>query len=130
MKYSNLSPHFLSITRIVIAFLFMAHGSQKLFNFPPSERAMSFDVFSLLWIAGVLELFGGLFLLIGFHTRFISFILCGEMAVAFFKAHAGRGFWPILNGGELAVLYCFIFLYFSVAGGGKWSADVLLRGKQ
>lgn len=122
-----MSPYVLSILRIVVAFLFMAHGSQKLFGYPPSGKIFSIEMFSLLWIAGVLELFGGFFVLAGLFTRPISFILSGEMAVAFFKAHASRGVWPILNGGELAVLYCFIFLFYSVAGGGAWSLDALRK---
>ena len=127
MKYSSWSPHLLSITRIVVAFLFMAHGSQKLFNFPPSGHVMSFEAFSLVWTAGVLELFGGFLFLIGFYTRLTAFVLSGQMAVAFFIAHAPQGFWPILNGGEMAMLYSFIFLYFSAAGGGAWSLDRILR---
>jgi len=125
MKYSDRSPQALSIMRIVVAFLFMAHGSQKLFSFP---AAMPFPVelFSQMGVAGILELFGGLFLLAGVFTRPIAFILSGEMAVAYFMVHASKGFFPLLNGGELAVLYCFAFLYFCVAGGGVWSVDDIL----
>jgi putative oxidoreductase len=83
---------------------------------------------SLVGIAGMLELFGGLFILLGLITRPVAFLLAGEMAVAYFMVHATRGFWPVLNGGELSALYCFVFIYLSVAGGGVWSVDHL-RGR-
>ena len=85
------------------------------------------DLFSLSGIAGVLELFGGALLLIGLFTRPVAFLLSGLMAFAYFIAHAPRGFWPIANGGELAIMFCFVFLYLSFAGGGSLSIDVLLR---
>jgi putative oxidoreductase len=84
---------------------------------------------SLPWVAGALECAGGLLILLGLFTVPVAFLLCGEMAVAYFMSHAPRGFWPIRNGGELAVLYCFIFLYLVVAGPGSWSLDVLVRRK-
>lgn len=117
-------PRILSVMRIVAAFLFMQHGGQKLLGFPAPQR-YPFDLFSLSGVAGVLELFGGLMLLIGLATRPVAFLLCGLMAFAYFIAHAPQGFWPILNGGELAALYCFVFLYLFVAGGGEWSIDYL-----
>jgi putative oxidoreductase len=104
----------------------MQHGAQKLFNFPGPPQAMH-PLFSLIGAAGVLELFGGLLLFLGLFTRPVVFLLSGEMAVAYFMAHAPHGFWPLLNRGELAVLYCFIFLYLAVAGGGSWSVDFLRR---
>lgn len=116
----------LSILRILTAFLFMAHGTQKLFGVPGLEKT-PVELFSLMGLAGGLEFFGGMFVLIGLFTRPVAFILSGHMAVAYFMAHAPKGFWPILNQGELAVLYCFVFLYLSVAGGGSWSVDRLLR---
>lgn len=116
----------LSILRILTAFLFMAHGTQKLFGVPGLEKT-PVELFSLMGLAGVLEFFGGMFVLIGLFTRPVAFILSGHMAVAYFMAHAPKGFWPILNQGELAVLYCFVFLYLSAAGGGSWSVDRLLR---
>lgn len=126
--YSTQSPHFLSILRVVAGLLFMPHGSQKLFGFPGSlPEEATHELFSLMGIGGILEFFGGLLFLGGFYTRLISFILCGEMAVAFFRAHIPQGLWPILNGGELALLYCFMFLYFTFAGGGAWSLDQILR---
>lgn len=114
----------LSILRIVAALLFIEHGGQKLFNFPPSAHPMS-HLPPLPLVAGILELFGGLFILLGLFTRPVAFILSGEMAVAYFMAHAPQGFWPINNRGELTVLYCFVFLYFAAAGGGPWSLDRL-----
>ena len=122
-------PRILSVLRIITAFLFMQHGGQKLFGFPAPQR-YEFELFSLSGVAGVLELFGGLLVLLGLFTRSTSFLLAGLMAFAYFIAHAPRGFWSILNGGELAALYCFVFLYLSLAGGGAWSLDyVLSRGR-
>lgn len=121
--YTQWSPRLLSVLRIVAAFLFIQHGSMKLLGFPPSEAFAGVKLFSLIGFAGVLELFGGLMLLLGFFTRPTAFILSGEMAFAYFMAHAPHGMYPALNHGELAVLYCFVFLYLSVAGGGIWSAD-------
>lgn len=122
-RCSRLSPYLLSILRIVAALLFIPHGSQKLFAFPAPSGKASVEFFSLMGVAGVLEVFGGILVLIGLFTRPVAFLLSGFMAVAYFMAHAPRGFWPILNGGELAILYCFVFLYIAVAGGGFWSVD-------
>jgi len=123
--FSAWSPRLLSVMRIVISLLFMSHGGQKLFGFPSDRPFHDFAPFSLLWIAGVLEFFGGLFMLVGLFTRPVAFVLSGEMAVAYFKAHVPGGLWPILNHGELAVLYCFVFLFLVAAGGGPWSLDAL-----
>ena len=120
------SQSLLSILRIITAFLFMEHGAQKLFSFPAPPQAMH-SLFSLIGVAGILEFFGGLLLLIGLFSRPVAFLLSGQMAVAYFMAHAPHGFWPVLNRGEPAVLYCFIFLYLAVAGGGSWSIDRLRR---
>ena len=117
-----------SVLRIVAGFLFMSHGMQKLLGFP-ARAAHPFQLFTLSGFAGVLELFGGILLLIGLFTRPVAFILSGEMAFAYFIAHAPQNFWPLINRGELAVLYCFVFLYFAVAGGGAWSVDRALRGR-
>ena len=116
-----------SVLRVVAGFLFMSHGMQKLLGFP-APAARPFQLFTLAGFAGVLELFGGILLLIGLFTRPVAFILSGEMAFAYFIAHAPQNFWPLINRGELAVLYCFVFLYFAVAGGGVWSVDQMLRG--
>lgn len=117
------SARLLSVLRIVAALLFMAHGTQKLFGWPASEPQKTVELMSLFGVAGVLETFGGLLLLLGLFTRPVAFLLAGEMAVAYFMVHAPQGFWPILNRGELAALYCFLFLYLAAAGGGLWSLD-------
>ena len=124
--YTTWTPRFLSVLRIISAFLFMAHGSQKLFNYPPSPNG-AVAITSLMGVAGILEFFGGLLLLVGLLTRPVAFLLSGMMAVAYFMAHAPSGFLPLVNRGETAVLYCFIFLFLAVAGGGVWSLDNLLR---
>jgi putative oxidoreductase len=114
---------------MVAAFLFMAHGTQKLFGFPPSGRP-TVELFSQAGLAGVLETGGGLMILLGLWTRPVAFVLSGLMAWAYFQAHAPDGFWPILNRGELAVLYCFLWLYFAAAGGGPISLDAIVRRKK
>jgi putative oxidoreductase len=106
--------------------LFIEHGGQKLFNFPPSAHPMP-HLPPLFLTAGIIETFGGLLFLFGIFTRPIAILLAGEMAVAYFTQHAPRGFFPLLNMGELAVLYCFVFLYVAAAGGGPWSIDHLWR---
>ena len=128
------APRLLSVLRIVAAFLLMQHGAQKVFGVlvpTPAPGAPSshgtFVLLSLPGVAGILEFFGGLFLLLGLLTRPVAFILSGLMAVAYFMSHAPGGFWPILNRGELAALYSFVFLYLAAAGGGEWSLDHLLR---
>src|SRR5438270_1115429 len=113
----------LSTLRIVTPLLFLEHGTQKLFNFPPAQTAMAFNIASRFGVAGILELVGGLLLLIGLFTRPVAFIVAGEMAVAYFTVHFPRSFYPILNGGDNVVLFCFIFLYLVVAGPGDWSID-------
>jgi putative oxidoreductase len=122
-------PRVLSVLRIISAFLFMQHGGQKLFGFPAEQR-YPFDLFSLSGTAGVLELFGGLLLLIGLFTRPVAFLLSGLMAFAYFIAHAPQNFWPLNNGGELATLFSVVFLYFVFAGGGSWSVDSICRCKR
>jgi putative oxidoreductase len=118
----------LSILRIITALLFIEHGTQKLFGFPPSANPGP-SLFSLLGFQGVLEVVGGLLLVFGFLTRPVAFILAGDMAVAYFMAHAPRSFFPALNGGDSAILYCFVFLYLAVAGGGEWSIDAVRNPK-
>jgi putative oxidoreductase len=115
-------PEILSIVRIVIALLFLEHGSAKLFGFPhPPTPAPA--VMTLLWVQGLFELIGGLLLALGLFTRPVAFILAGDMAVAYFMAHAPKSFFPLLNGGDAAILYCFIFLLLLFAGPGRWSVD-------
>ena len=123
--YATWSPRLLSVMRMVIAFLFMQHGAQKLFDFPVAKSGPPLELLSLIGMAGMLEFFAGLLLLLGLFSRSVAFVLSGQMAVAYFLAHAPKGFWPIANNGELAVLYCFAFLYLATAGGGPWSMDRL-----
>src|ERR1043165_8123699 len=114
----------LSVLRIVAAFLFIAHGTQKLFAKPPAPYQMPpLKLMSQFGFAGILETFGGLAMLLGLFTRPGAFLLSGEMAVAYFQVHFPKAFLPILNQGELPVLFCFIWLYFVFAGGGRWSLD-------
>jgi putative oxidoreductase len=120
---ANWQPWLLSLLRIIAALLLLQHGTAKLFGFPHVAMFDGLKLFSLLGVAGILEFFGGVLLVLGLFTRPVAFILSGEMAAAYFIAHAPKGFLPILNGGELAVLYCFIFLYFAAAGGGPLSLD-------
>jgi putative oxidoreductase len=114
--------HALGVLRIVTALLFIEHGTQKLLGFPASAHG-SPALFSLMGLAGILELLGGLLVLIGFKTRIVAFILSGEMAFAYWMGHAPRNFFPVNNGGDAAVLFCFVFLFFAVAGAGAWSLD-------
>jgi putative oxidoreductase len=123
------APYLQSVLRIVVAFLFVAHGTQKLFAFPVAEARDPVPLVSLLGLAAMLEVFGGWLLLVGLFTRPVAFLVAGEMAVAYFMAHAPRGFWPLLNGGEPAVLFCFVWLYLAAAGPGPWSLDALWRGR-
>jgi putative oxidoreductase len=124
---SRWSQGLLSVLRIITGFLFAAHGAQKLFGFLAPPNANLPHLFSFMGFAGFLEFFGGLAVLLGLFTRPVAFILSGQMAVAYFMAHAPMGFWPIQNKGELAVLYSFVFLYLAAAGGGAWSLDRLMK---
>jgi putative oxidoreductase len=114
-------PYILSIVRIVVGLLFLQHGLSKVFNFPAPSPVPSLS--GLLILAAFLETVGVLLFVVGAYTRIVAFILSGEMAFAYFMAHAPRSFYPVVNGGELAVIYCFIFLYFAFAGGGPLSVD-------
>jgi putative oxidoreductase len=116
----------LSILRIVVGLLYMEHGLAKILDFPHQPNHVPYAPLTLSpGVQGLLELVGGLLLALGLFTRWVAFILAGNMAVAYFMVHAPRGFFPLLNGGELAIVYCFVFLYFWVAGGGEWSLDRL-----
>ena len=120
----------LSILRVVAALILMQHGSQKLFHYPPSGApgpVAPLVLMSQTGLAGILEFFGGMLLLLGLFTRPVAFILSGEMAVAYFQVHAPRAFLPIVNRGELAAILCFVFLYLAFAGGGSWSVDSVMR---
>ena len=132
------APRLLSLLRIVAGFLFMQHGLQKVFGVlrqPPAPGAppappFAFDPFSITGVGGLLELVGGILLILGLFTRPVAFILSGMMAVAYFGWHSPAGFWPVLNRGELAALYCFVFLYLAFAGGGPWSLDAASRRRR
>ncbi len=115
-------PRLLSILRIITGFLFMQHGGQKIFGYPVPQYS-DFDLFSIMGVAGTLELAGGFLIMLGLFTRSTAFLLSGLMAVAYFMVHVPQGFWPIVNGGELAALYSFVFLYLCAAGPGEWSID-------
>jgi len=121
------SPRLLSILRIMSGLLLLQHGTAKYFNFPFVQSMANASLTSLSGIAGILELVGGVLLILGLFTRPTAFILSGMTAVAYFVAHAPHGFYPILNEGELAVLYCFVFLYIAAAGSGPWSLDAMRR---
>jgi putative oxidoreductase len=120
------APQLLSALRIVAAFLFIAHGTQKLFAFPVAAAREPASLTSMMGVAGMLEVGGGLLLLVGLFTRPVAFVLSGEMAFAYFLSHLPRGPWPILNGGELAALYCFTWLFFAAVGAGPWSLDAVM----
>jgi putative oxidoreductase len=118
-------PRVLSILRIMAGLLFMEHGMAKLFGFP--SAAMHPPFLTLLWFAGILECFGGALVALGLFTRVVAFLLSGEMAIGYFMFHLPKSFFPLMNGGDAAVLYCFVFLFLCFAGGGEWSLD-RLRG--
>lgn len=123
-------PVFLSILRIVVGLLLLEHGTQKFFHFPPSDHPMGGGPGGLppiMMAAGAIELLGGLLLVLGLFTRLAAFIASGEMAVAYFMVHAHGSVYPIRNRGELAVAFCFVFLYMAVAGGGSWTVERLWK---
>jgi len=122
-RLSAYSPFALAALRIVTALLFIAHGTQKLFGFPAAADGGGGSLPPLMLVAGILEVFGGLLILVGFLTRPVAFVLSGFAAAAYFMAHAPQSFFPVLNGGDAAILYCFVFLYFVFAGPGAWSLD-------
>jgi putative oxidoreductase len=129
-QWKAYTPHLLSFLRIASAYIFIQSGTVKLFGFPVSmPNGMHLEMWSQVWIGGMLEVVGGAFLLVGFFTRPVAFILAGEMAIAYFQFHAPKGFWIAENGGGNAMLFCFLFFYFSAAGGGPWSLDAWLRKK-
>ena len=123
------SPRALAVLRMMTALLFIAHGTMKLFGFPAGDSPMTAELFSLMGLAGILEAFGGLLLLVGLFTRPVAFVLAGQMAVAYFMAHAPQSFYPALNGGDAAILFCFVFLYLVFAGPGAWSLDAVRSGR-
>ena len=127
--FETWQPRALALLRIVTAYLFMSHGTSKLLGVPHLAVFDGLQIFSLVGVSGILELVGGLLELVGLFTRPAAFVLSGEMAFAYFMGHAPQGnvLVPMLNQGELAVLYCFVFLYFAAAGAGAWSIDRALR---
>ncbi|HEX9242151.1 MAG TPA: DoxX family protein [Anaeromyxobacter sp.] len=127
-RWSGWAPVLRSVLRIVAAFLFIQFGTAKLFAFPAAllPGGGTAHAWTLPWFAAVIETFGGALVLLGLFTRPAAFVLSGEMAVAYFLAHAPRGFWPVLNEGHPAVLFCFVWLYLSAAGAGPWSLDAAL----
>jgi putative oxidoreductase len=129
MKLGTWEPFARSTLRMIAGFTFSLHGFQKFLGFfgGMGGHGATATVLSLLWTAGVLETFGGLLLILGLYTRPVAFLLAGEMAFAYFRVHQPRGIWPIQNGGELAVLYCFMFIYLCTAGPGPLSLDRLFR---
>jgi putative oxidoreductase len=120
-RFSKYAPEVLSIARIVIGLIFLEHGTSKLLDFPhgPVQPALG----SLIGVQGIIEIVGGVLFIVGFLTRPVAFILAGDMAFAYFMAHAPRGTYPMLNGGDAAILYCFVFLIYFVSGPGRWSVD-------
>ena len=131
-RWAGFTPYLRSVLRMVAAFLFVLHGAMKILAFPVSvmKSGGTVPLGTMPGTAGVLELVGGSLLFLGLFTRPVAFLLAGEMAIAYFTSHAPRGFWPTMNGGELAVLFCFTWLYFSAAGAGAWSLDALRSGKR
>ena len=129
-RWPTYAPYLLSVLRIIAAFVFIPSGTMKLFGWPmgmPPDGGTA-TLMSQVGIGGLLEVVGGGLMLVGLFTRPVAFILSGEMAVAYFQFHAPQGFWPMMNGGIPAVLFCFIWLYFSAAGAGPWSLDAARRG--
>ena len=121
---SSFSSYVLSLVRIIVGLLFLEHGTAKYLGFPSLPR--SAEALSMSGVGGLLELIGGALMVLGLFTRPVAFLLCGEMAVAYFYAHFPRNFFPLINGGDAAVLYCFVFLYVMFAGAGPWSVDALI----
>jgi putative oxidoreductase len=125
---SNWTPYALAVLRIVAGLIFLEHGTQKLLGFPPGERAFV-EAFTLSWWAGLLELILGTLITLGLFTRLAAFVAAGEMAFAYWLAHAPQNFFPVNNAGDASILYCFVFLFLVFAGPGKWSID-LWRGAE
>ena len=129
LSWARLEPYLRSLLRIMAAFTFSQHGWQKFFGWFGGIGGQSVPVNTMLGAAGVIETIGGALIILGLFTRPTAFILSGEMAIGYFRTHAPRSFWTVLNGGEITVLYCFLWLWFSAAGAGPWSVDRLLRRK-
>lgn len=117
------TPRVLAVLRIITALLFLEHATMKFLQFPAAIPGVPYPLPTIMLVAGAIEVVTSLMMLAGFYTRVAAFIASGEMAAAYFMAHASQGFWPALNFGEPAILFCFIFLYLSLAGGGAWTLD-------
>jgi putative oxidoreductase len=128
--YISWQPRALSVLRIMTGLLFLQYGTAKLLKFPPVPMFKDVTLFSLYGLAGTLELVGGVLVVLGLFTRPVAFVLAGEMAFAYFLGHAPRSFFPILNRGDLAILFCFVFLYLSFAGAGPWGLDALRKNSK
>ncbi len=128
--FGRWAPRVFSILRIITGLLFFEHGTSKVFHFPYISMLAGTKISSLIGISGILELVGGGLLTLGLLTRPAAFVISGEMAVAYFMAHAPKSFFPVVNQGELAIVYCFLFLYFAVAGGGPLSLDALFKKRK
>ncbi|GAO40267.1 hypothetical protein SCH01S_45_01100 [Sphingomonas changbaiensis NBRC 104936] len=122
------APRMLSVLRIMTALLFMEHGLMKLAHFPAPQPGVPDPLPALLTVAALIEVIGGALLVLGLFTRPVAFICAGEMAIGYFMAHAPKSFWPAINMGDAAILFCFVFLYLAAAGGGAWSLDAM-RGR-
>lgn len=129
---ATLQPFALSVMRMIVGFLFVEHGAQKILGVfgGMGGNGSTAQFLSLLWVAGILELAGGTLIFLGLFTVPVAFVLCGEMAYAYFRVHAHGSFWPLVNHGELAVLYCFVFLFLCTSGSGPLSLDAIVRHKQ
>jgi len=120
---SRWQPQLLAVLRILAGLLFLEHGLIKLLGFPPGGQPGLQEVGTLLWVGGTIELITGLLIVLGLWTRLAAFVAAGEMAVAYFMVHAPKSFYPAVNMGEAAILFCFVFLYLAAAGAGAWSID-------
>jgi putative oxidoreductase len=127
-RFASYAPIMLSVLRIIAALIFLEHGTQKLLGFPPGPMPRP-DAMSLLWFAGMIEMIPGALLVLGLFTRTAAFLAAGEMAVAYWIGHFPHAFWPVDNGGDAAILYCFVFLYILCAGPGPWSVDAKLPAR-
>ncbi len=130
MNLGRLQPAILSLLRLVAGLCFLEHGTAKLFGFPPAAQYLHGHLPPLILAAGIVETVGGALMVLGWLTRPTAFLLSGEMAIAYFTSHAPKSAFPLISGGDAAILYCFIFLYVAVAGGGLFSADRLLASRR